>query len=113
MAKCRVHIISEKREICSLIMKTIVSNDFEITCTHALFNSFDFLNDLENNVDCLVIDKGLDQEAREIINVKFSQVPVICLPSLNDESCYYNHARYMSEPFKISELKIMLEEISK
>ena len=107
----KIHIISRKQEICSLIMKSLDPDKYSISCTHGEDISEDFIKSLEGNFDCLILDKGIDEQLSRTITEKFHNIPIVCLPSLDDGCRESGNIRFISEPFKLSELRKVLEEI--
>lgn len=107
-----IHILSVKKEICSLIQKTLDSDRYRIFCTHGDEINEDFINQFEKPPDCLILDKNIDKALSAKIKEKFNSIPIICLPSLDAELSEANGVKYMSEPFKLSELKKAVDEIS-
>ncbi len=112
MENFNVHILSLKSEICSLIRKTLGSERYNISCTSGEDINDLFISDFNSQIDCLVLDKDIDQKLTKKIKQKFNTIPIICLPSLGSEANESKDAKYMSEPFKLSELKSAIEEIS-
>lgn len=111
MNNFKVHILSIKPEICQLIRKTLDPGQYNISCTSGESISEEFINAFSNEVNCLIIDKDIDSELKSKIKKKFSTISIICLPSLGTEYNETNGVKYMSEPFKLSELKKAVEEI--
>lgn len=112
MNNYNVHILSIKSEICSLIRKTLDSERYNITCTSGENINQSFISGFSNEIDCLILDKDIDAELTKKIKEKFNNIPIICLPSLGAENKESSDVKYMSEPFKLSELKKAIEEIS-
>ncbi len=107
-----IHIFSIKKEICSLIKKTLDSDRYQISCTHVDEITESFIDNFDRKIDCLVLDKGIDDKLLAKIKEKFSKIPIICLPSLGSEFEEGNGIKNMSEPFKLSELKKAIDDIS-
>ncbi len=107
-----IHIFSFKREICSLIKKTLDQDKYQISCTRSEEITESFIDNFEKQIDCLVLDKDIDESLKKRIKEKFSNIPIICLPSLGSEFDESNGIKYMSEPFKLSELKKAIDDIS-
>ncbi|MEO8512364.1 MAG: hypothetical protein ABI543_02265 [Ignavibacteria bacterium] len=112
MNNYNVHIFSIKSEICSLIRKTLDSERYKITCTSGENINQNFLNGFNGDIDCLILDKDIDAKLTMKIKEKFNNIPIICLPSLGSENKESCGVKLMSEPFKLSELKKAVEEIS-
>ena len=111
MGNYNVHIITLKKEICSLIRKTLDTNRYELTCTSGEAITESFLDSFDKKIHCLILDKGLDKEISRKIKEKFDSIPIICLPSLGGEGNESNNVKYISEPFKLSELKSAVDEV--
>ncbi|KXK55515.1 MAG: hypothetical protein UZ05_CHB002000550 [Chlorobi bacterium OLB5] len=105
MNNFNVHILSLKREICSLIRKTLDNEKYVLSCTSGEEINEKFLSGFNNEIHCLILDKGINPELAKKIKDKFSNIPIICLPSLGSDTNVSNGIKYMSEPFKLSELK--------
>ena len=112
MNNFNVHILSIKPEICSLIRKTLDSEQYNITCTSGEMINESFINGFANLVNCLILDKDIDPKLTKQIKQKFGDTPIICLPSLGADVSESKNVKYMSEPFKLSELKKAVEEIA-
>ncbi len=112
MNNFNVHIISLKPEICSLIRKTLDSERYKISCTSGEQINEAFVENFSSEVNCLVLDKDIDPALTKTIKEKFCSTPIICLPSLGAEFRESKDVKYMSEPFKLSELKKAIEEIA-
>ncbi len=112
MNNFNIHILSLKSEICSLIRKTLGSERYKITCTSGEEINDNFIEGFKKEIDCLVLDKDIDLKLTKKIKQKFNSIPIICLPSLGAEPRESADVKYMSEPFKLSELKVAIEEIS-
>lgn len=112
MENFRVQILTIKPEICSLISKVLDKERFTVTCTVGDEINEKFINDFSGNFDCLILDKDIDAGLTKTIKTKFTNVPIICLPSLGSETNESKDVKYMSEPFKLSELKKAIEEIA-
>lgn len=111
MNNFKVHILSIKPEICQLIRKTLDPGQYNISCTSGESINEEFIKAFNTEVNCLIIDKDIDTELKNRIKQKFSAISIICLPSLGAEYNETNGVKYMSEPFKLSELKKAVEEI--
>lgn len=116
MNNTRVHIFSLKSEICSLVKKTLLSEGYDITCSKAEEIDDNLIENFDMNIDCLILDKDINDELRNKIKEKFKGISIICLPSLTEETSSVKNAggssvTYMSEPFRLSELKKVIEEI--
>jgi hypothetical protein len=110
MGNYKIQIITAKSEICSLIRKTLDSGRYTIFCTNGEFVDDEYLNKFELEIDCLILDKGLDEELNRKIKEKFRNTPIICLPFLGADQQDTNVTN-ISEPFKLSELKKAVDEI--
>lgn len=112
MDNFNVHILSLKPEICSLIRKTLDSDRYILSCTSGEEINEKFLNGFNRKIHCLILDKAINPELTKKIKEKFSDTPIICLPSLGSDTNVSNGIKYMSEPFKLSELKKAIDDIS-
>ena len=112
MTNFNLHIFSLKSEICSLIRKTLDPGRYIITCTRGEDIDETFIENFQKKIDCLVLDKDIDERLTTKIKQKFCNTPIICLPSLGSEFDEAKGVKYMSEPFKLSELKKAVEEIT-
>ena len=112
MNNYKLHILSLKSEICSLIRKTLDSERYNITCTSGEAINENFITGFSREIDCLILDKDIDQNLTDKIKQKFTDIPIICLPSLGSEFIETGGVKCMSEPFKLSELKKAVEELS-
>lgn len=112
MNNYNLHIFSLKSEICSLIRKTLDLERYNITCTRGEDINEKFIAEFNREIDCLILDKDIDPELATKIKKKFNKIPIICLPSLGSEFNETDGEKCMSEPFKLSELKKAVEEIS-
>jgi DNA-binding response OmpR family regulator len=107
-----IHIISLKCEICSLIKKTLSTDKYTISCILAEDIDENYMNSLDNSIDCLILDKDVDEDVRKRVKEKLSGTPIISLPSLGNEIEEGAGVKYMTEPFKLSELKKTVDEIT-
>lgn len=107
----KVHIFCMKPDICSLIKKVFSSTKYEISCTPAANVDEKFLSGSHLIMDCIILDIDINTEIKNKIKMKFSGVPVICLPSLDSENINESDVKYISEPLKLSELRKTLDEI--
>jgi hypothetical protein len=111
LRQIKVHIFSLKPYICALIKKTIDSSNYIVTCTNTSLIKEQFLDDFNPEVDCIIIDKDIDNSLKYKIKTKFDGIPIICLPSLDSENPNENGIKYISEPLRLSELVKTLDEI--
>lgn len=107
-----IHIISLKCEICSLIKKTLDTDRYNITCILAEDIDENYMKSIDNSIDCLILDKDVDENVRRRIKEKLTGTPIICLPSLGNDYEEGAGVKYMTEPFKLSELKKTVDEIT-
>lgn len=107
-----IHIISLKCEICSLIKKTLQSERYSISCILAEDIDENYIERIDNSIDCLILDKDVDESVSRRIKEKLSGTPIICLPSLGNDYQEGSGVKYMTEPFKLSELKNAVDEIT-
>lgn len=71
------------------------------------------LKGIEGEYDCLIIDEETGERYNNIINSKFKNSKIICLPSLNNECHGVSNSQILSEPLKLSELKEAVLSIKK
>jgi hypothetical protein len=107
----RVHIFSLKPSICGLIKKSIGSTNYAVSCTNATDLTDNFFEEFNSNVDCIIIDKDIENKTKDKLKSKFNGIPIICLPSLDSEYPVDSGIKYISEPLKLSELVKTLDEI--
>lgn len=111
MRGIKIHILSLKSEICNLVKKTLKDKGYEVTCNGGDEITEEFISNFDLRPDCLILDKDIKDNLKKRIQEKLEDVYIVCLPSLNSESLSEKHIRYMTEPFKLSELRAVLEEI--
>lgn len=111
MNRIKIHILSLKCEICSLVKKTLKDKGYEVTCNGGDEITEEFINNFDLEPDCLILDKDIQENLKMKIRDKLKNVYIVCLPSLNSDSLSDNKVRYMTEPLKLSELRAVLEEI--
>jgi DNA-binding response OmpR family regulator len=107
----KVHIFCLKPAICKLITKTFSLSNYLISCSHATLVDEKTLNDLGNDFDCIILDVDINNGTKNIIKNRFKNIPMICLPSLDSENDDDKGIKYISEPFRLSELVKTLDEI--
>ncbi len=111
MENFKIQIITAKSEICSLIRKTLDAGRYTVFCTSGEYIDEEFLKAFDTRIDCLILDKGLEDGLNRKIKEKFRNIPIICLPSLGADSQESNGVTNISEPFKLSELKKAVDEV--
>ncbi|MGA2667530.1 MAG: hypothetical protein ABSF32_01285 [Ignavibacteria bacterium] len=111
LREIKVHIFSLKPGICGLIKKSIGSSNYAVSCTNATDLTDNFFEEFDSNVDCIIIDKDIENNTKDKLKRKFNGIPIICLPSLDSENLVDNRVKYISEPLKLSELVKTLDEI--
>ena len=79
-----IHIISLKCEICSLIKKTLDAEKYTIRCILAEDIDENYISGIDKSIDCLILDKDIDEEVSRRIKEKLSGTPIICLPSIRE-----------------------------
>ena len=107
-----IHIISLKCEICSLIKKTLDTDKYTISCILAEDVDENYISKIDKSIDCMILDKDIDEKVSRRIKEKLSGTPIICLPSLGNDFQEGTGIKYMTEPFKLSELKKAVDEIT-
>jgi hypothetical protein len=113
MKDFKIHILCLKREICTLIKKTLASEGYDLACTNVSGMPDEIIKGLKLKADCLILDNDIKPELRRYFNEKFKGVPIICLPSLNSDWLLSRDVTYISEPLKLSELRRAIDEIYK
>jgi len=111
MTHFTIHIFCQKKEICSLLKKKLSADGYDVDCTNLADPDRDFLDNFNKSIDCIILDKDIDKELREKIRNKFSDIPMICLPALDDDMYALKDVTYISEPLKLSELSDIIKEI--
>jgi DNA-binding response OmpR family regulator len=106
-----VHVFCLKPDICRLIKKTVSGARYEVTCTSADTFTEQILDELKQKFDCIIIDRGITSQFRERIRMRYHDIPVICLPSLDTEMSAESGVKYMEEPLRLSELVKVLDEV--
>lgn len=110
----RIHIISTKPEICTLIKKALAKYDYIISC-----NTGDSLtasradSGYNEKIDCLIIDSDINPRIREKAEEVFSNSFVIYLPVLDSSENSHDNANDISAPLKLSELSERLDNLFK
>lgn len=110
----KVHIFCGTTNLCKLMSKLCIKDDFSFCCTEIkdkdISNIFDGIN---YSPDCIIIDKDLNEELKDVVINKFSYNKIVLLPSLNEneQKKYSKKVVQISEPFKLSELEEVLKEI--
>ena len=107
----KVHIFSLKPSICGLIKKSIGSSNYSVSCTNASNLNDEFFEEFNSSVDCIIIDKDIENKTKDKLKRKFNGIPIICLPSLDSENPDDTSIKYISEPLRLSELVKTLDEI--
>ena len=106
-----IHIFCLKKELCTLLKKKLINDGYEVSCTNLLEAGGGFLENFNLAIDCVIIDKDINNEDREKIQAKFPDLPTICLPSLDTDFTIKSGITYISEPLKLSELSDIVREI--
>ncbi len=70
MESIRIHIICLRPEICSLIKKSMQGQNYSISCSKLEDINEDFIENFNERIDCLILDKDLDKELRNKIKDK-------------------------------------------
>jgi DNA-binding response OmpR family regulator len=109
--KFNIHVFSPKHNICSLIKKFLENDRYKISCTNTgeINENLPFKN--YGEVDCVIIDRSLEIKSKENLKNHFKGIPMICLPSLNEDISIDTGIKYINEPLRMSELGRMLNEI--
>lgn len=100
----RIHIICRKPEIAGLITKALEKSGYSMSSTYGEDIRSEMITIIDESVECLIIDKDIDEELKKSVKDKFAEAKVICLPSLESPNSMLSDVEYMSEPFRLSEL---------
>ena len=106
-----IQIFCQKREICSLLKKKLRADGYYVECINVAEAETDFLDGFNKHIDCIILDKDIDIQMRDMIRSRFAGVPIVCLPSLDAETIDSKDVTYISEPLKMSELSEIINEI--
>ena len=109
----RIHIISLKPEICSLIKKALAGYDYIISSNSGETINENSITRFGECVDCLIIDKNINSRVKEKAKEIFSKSFVIYLPSLDAVESSPDDLKGISAPLKLSELSEKLEGLFK
>ncbi len=107
----KVHIFCLKPAICKLIQKTFTLSNYVISCSHAMKIDEMTFAEIGSDLDCVIIDIDIDKNIKNLIKEKYNGIPMICIPSLDSESIEDTGIKFISEPFRLSELVKTLDEI--
>ena len=110
MKQYKIHIFCLKREICKLILKKLKADGYFVECTNLAEAEPDFLDNFNKSFDCIILDKDTDEHLREKIRLKFPDLPIICLPSLDSDKIDISGITYISEPLRLSELSDIISK---
>lgn len=109
----RIHIVSYKPEICSLIKKALAKYDYIISCNTGEAINENIITGFNETIDCLIIDSdispGIKKKAEEVFTKSF----VIYLPSLEKTENSHDKGEDISAPLKLSELSERLDKLFK
>lgn len=100
----RIHIICRKPEIAGLITKTLEKSGYSVSSTFGDEINIEMLPKNDENIECLILDKDIDDHIKKSAKERFKDAKVICLPSLESPNNILSDVEYMSEPFRLSEL---------
>jgi hypothetical protein len=108
----RIHVICHNKEIYSLIKKLLPVTKYSVSCTVGEeLNEIFFKKIGTEKIDCLILDKDIDNKFTEKIKEKFKDVSLVYLPSLESEQSANKVIKHMSEPLKLSELSETIESV--
>ena len=109
----RIHIFCGTSYLCKLIRKSFVKVPYSFNCTEVKEKLHDISGKLDYTPDCIIFDKDIDGDFKEEIINKHLESKIILLPSLNENETVSNSKNVfqISEPFKLSELSKVLDEI--
>lgn len=102
-----------KSEICTLIKKGLNDSSYEVSCSKGEDINEELIADFNEKIDCLILDKDIDSDLREKIKIKFNNIAIVCLPSLDSENNNKSGVKNMSEPLRLSELANYINSIFK
>ncbi len=108
--KFKVEVFCEGTDLSDLIKKAFRGNEYQLHFNDASYLSIEALGSLDPNCDIIIADISIETELHEVIKTKFPGVPVICLPALESDNYFDSNIKYISEPFKLSELKKVVKE---
>ena len=104
-----IHIICIDDSICQMIHKTLRSKGYDVSISDGNKLSVQNINELSHDIDCFVIDSGIDECLFSNLKLRFG-----FLPSLNKDSKKINgDYSNISEPLKLSELFQTLDSVFK
>ena len=109
----RIYIVCQKPEICHLITKSLGKELYEIKYIYGDAVTEKTISGIDGIYDCLIIDEEIGERFSAIINAKFKDSKIICLPSLNNDCHSVINSQLLSEPLKLSELKEAVLSIKK
>jgi hypothetical protein len=110
----KIHIICGTTNICKLIRKSFEKEDFSFNCTEVKDKQLvEIMRDINYKPDCIIVDKDIDSYSKDEIVKRFSFCKIVLLPSLDEveSKSYANNVFQISAPFKLSELREVLNEI--
>lgn len=110
----KIHVFCGTSNLCKLINKSFDREQYSFNCTEVKEkNLLDIMSGKDYKPDCIIVDKDIDTFSRDEIVKNFSSSKIILLPSLdiNELKSYTKNVYQISEPFKLSELREVLEEI--
>lgn len=112
--KRKIHIIFMNENICRIIHKTLKSKGYEVSISDGNRLKEKNIKDLSNEIDCFIIDSGIDESLFVNLKFRFGNSSYIFLPSLNSVNKKVNgdHSN-ISEPLKLSELFKTLDNVFK
>ena len=109
-----IHIICIDDSICQMIQKTLRSKGYDVSISDGNKLSIQNISELSHDIDCFVIDSGIDESLFSNLKLRFGNSSYIFLPSLNKESKKINgNYNNISEPLKLSELFQTLDSVFK
>jgi hypothetical protein len=106
-----IHIFCLKSEICHLLKKKLRLDGYAVSCTNLTEVDDDFLCELSDRIDCIILDRDVNDTDKNKIISRFPDLPKICLPSLDSDVIEVSGITYVPEPLKLSELCDIITEI--
>lgn len=112
--KFKLEVFCERTDLSDLIKKAFCGNEYQLHFNDAAYLDIGAMNMLDPDCDIIIADKSIETGLHKVMKSRFPGVPVICLPALEAGDDCDSNVKYISEPFKLSELKkVVLETLIK